>query len=37
VETVVRTTKRFEHELKKGALLSVDLARARVRVLPFGE
>jgi predicted nuclease of predicted toxin-antitoxin system len=37
VETVVRTTKRVEHELKKGALLSVDLARARVRVLPFGE
>ena len=34
---VTRTLQRFEKQLERGALLVVDEARARVRLLPFRE
>jgi predicted nuclease of predicted toxin-antitoxin system len=34
---VVRALRRFESELKEGAILSIDLEQSRVRYLPLGE
>ena len=34
-EVVIQTLKRFERDLQMGALVTVDLERARVRILPL--
>lgn len=34
---LINTIKQFQRELEAGALISVDLQRARARVLPFDE
>jgi len=34
-EMIIKALNQFENELEKGALLSVDLHRARVRILPL--
>jgi hypothetical protein len=34
-EMIIKALNQFENELEKGALLSVDLHKARVRILPL--
>ena len=35
--TIVESLRRFEAELESGALITIDLARSRVRILPIAE